>query len=248
MVYLRRGHERGPSDLGWLQSRHTFSFGNYHNPDHMGVSVLRVINDDRVQPGSGFATHSHQDMEIISYVMQGTIEHRDSMGNVEVLSAGEFQLMSAGTGVTHSENNPSDTNALSFLQIWIQPAEPGVKPGYQQKSFGSDQGLTSIVTPDGRDGTLKIHQDAWLFQLRLEPGKTAQHTLNEDRMVYVHVISGSLGVNEYRLEAGDGIALSDVASIRFAAQETTEALLFDLPADPGGISYAGINDTGVNEK
>jgi len=162
MVYLRRSHERGPSDLGWLQSRHTFSFGNYYDPDHSGVSVLRVINDDQVRAGAGFATHSHQDMEIISYVKQGTIEHKDSMGNVEVLPAGEFQLMSAGTGVTHSEYNPSDAEARSFLQIRIQPAELGVDPGYQQKSFGLNKGLTAIVSPDGRDGTLTIHQDAWL--------------------------------------------------------------------------------------
>ncbi|HHJ16125.1 MAG TPA: pirin family protein [Gammaproteobacteria bacterium] len=229
MVYLRRSHERGPSDLGWLQSRHTFSFGNYYDPDHRGVSVLRVINDDLVRPGAGFATHSHQDMEIISYVKQGTIEHKDSMGNVEVLPAGEFQLMSAGTGVTHSEYNPSDTEALSFLQIWIQPAELGVAPGYQQKSFGHNQGLTAIVSPDGRDGTLRIHQDACLYQLRLDREQMEQHTLAASRTCYVHVISGSLSVNEYLLEAGDGIGLSDVAVLQFDAQETTEALLFDLP-------------------
>jgi len=229
MVYLRRSHERGPSDLGWLQSRHTFSFGSYYDPDHMGVSMLRVINDDQVRAGAGFATHSHQDMEIISYVKQGTIEHKDSMGNVEVLPAGEFQLMSAGTGVTHSEYNPSKTEALSFLQIWIQPAELGVKPGYQQKSFGLNKGLTAIVSPDGRDGTLKIHQDAWLYQLRLDRGQIEQHTLDAGRTSYVHVISGNLGVNEHRLEAGDGIGLSDVAVIQFDAQEATEALLFDLP-------------------
>ncbi len=229
MVYLRRSHERGPSDLGWLQSRHTFSFGNYHDPDHRGVSVLRVINDDQVRPGAGFATHSHQDMEIISYVKQGTIKHKDSMGNVEVLPAGEFQLMSAGTGVTHSEYNPSDAEALSFLQIWIQPAELGVAPGYQQKFFGRNKGLTSIVSPDGRDGTLHIHQDAYLYQLRLDRGLTEQHTLDTGRTGYVHVISGSLGVNEHLLEAGDGIGLSDIAVIRFDTQETTEALFFDLP-------------------
>ncbi len=229
MVYLRRSNERGSSDLGWLQSRHTFSFGSYHDLEHMGVSVLRVINDDRVQPGTGFATHSHRDMEIISYVKQGIIEHQDSMGNIEVLPAGEFQLMSAGTGVTHSEYNPSDSQALSFLQIWIQPAEPGVKPGYQQKSFGRDNGLTAIVSPDGRAGTLHIHQDAYLYQLRLDPGQTEQHSLAPGRTSYVHMISGNLHVNEYQLKAGDGIALADVALIQFNAQETVEALLFDLP-------------------
>jgi len=229
MIYLRRSNERGPSDLGWLQSHHTFSFGSYHDPDHMGVSVLRVINDDRVQAGAGFATHSHQDMEIISYVKQGTIEHKDSMGHVEVLPAGEFQLMSAGTGVTHSEYNPSDSRALSFLQIWIQPAELGVQPRYQQKSFGTNRGLTPIVSPDGHDGTLRIHQNAYLYQLRLDRGQTKQHTLATGRTNYVHLISGGLGVNEYMLKAGDGIGLSKVAMIHFNAQDTTEALLFDLP-------------------
>ena len=229
MIYLRRSHERGPSDLGWLQSRHSFSFGSYHDPDHMGVSVLRVINDDLVRPGAGFATHSHRDMEIISYVKQGTIEHKDSLGNVEVLPAGEFQLMSAGTGVTHSEYNPSDSEALSFLQIWIEPAVSGIAPGYQQKSFGRNQGLTPVVSPDGRDGTLRIHQDAWLYQLRLERGQGEQHPLAAGRTGYVHVISGSLDVNGHHLEAGDGIGLSDLATIRFDAQEATEALFFDLP-------------------
>ena len=229
MVYLRRGHERGPSDLGWLQSRHSFSFSHYYDPDHMGVSVLCVINDDQVRPGAGFATHSHQDMEIISYVKQGSIEHKDSMGNVEVLPAGEFQLMSAGTGVTHSEYNPSHSRALSFLQIWIQPAELGVTPGYQQKPFGANKGLTLIVSPDGGDGSLHIHQDAYLYQLRLDGGKTEQHTLAAGRTSYVHVVSGRLNVNDYTLEAGDGIGLSDVAILQFGTQEIAEALVFDLP-------------------
>jgi len=229
MVYLRRSHKRGPCDLGWLQSRHTFSFSNYYDPDHMGVSVLRVINDDQVQPGAGFATHSHQDMEIISYVMQGSIEHKDSTGNVEVLPAGEFQLMSAGTGVTHSEYNPSDSQALSFLQIWIQPAELNVTPGYQQKPFGANKGLTPIVSPDGHGNTLRIHQDAYLYHLRLDRSLTEQHSLAAGRTSYVHVISGHLRVNEYPLEAGDGIGLSDVAMLQFGAQDSTEALLFDLP-------------------
>lgn len=229
MVYLRRSHERGPSDLGWLQSRHTFSFGGYYDPDHRGVSALRVINDDQVRPGAGFATHSHRDMEIISYVKQGTIEHKDSMGNVEVLPAGEFQLMSAGTGVTHSEYNPSGSEPLAFLQIWIEPSRSGVTPGYQQKHFGMHPGLTPIVTPDGRDGTLRINQDAYLYQLRLDGEQSAQHTPAAGRSVYIHVVSGHLGVNDYRLEAGDGIGLSAVEHIRFSAQDATEALLFDLP-------------------
>jgi len=229
MVYLRRSNERGPSDLGWLQSSHTFSFSSYYDPDHMGVSVLRVINDDQVQPGAGFATHSHQDMEIISYVKQGSIEHKDSMGNVEVLPAGEFQLMSAGTGVTHSEYNPSDSQPLSFFQIWIEPATLGVTPGYQQKHFETGKGLRHIASPDGRDGTLRINQDAHLYQLRLDSEQTAQHSLAAGRTLYVHVISGTLDVNDHSLEAGDGVGLSDVELIQLSAQSATEALVFDLP-------------------
>ncbi|NOX49998.1 MAG: pirin family protein [Gammaproteobacteria bacterium] len=229
MVYIRRSKDRGPSDLGWLKSRHTFSFAGYHDPKHMGVSALRVINDDQVQPGAGFATHSHQDMEIISYVQQGIIEHRDSMGNIEVLPAGEFQLMSAGTGVSHSEYNPSDENELSFLQIWIKPSELGVLPGYQQKHFGAQTGLTRIVSPDGRDGTLRIHQDVYLYQLRLDGEQSAKQQPETGRTVYVHVISGTLEANNYTLEPGDGMGLSDVELIQFSARGTTEALIFDLP-------------------
>ena len=229
MIYLRRNHERGPSNLHWLQSRHSFSFGSYYDPDHMGVSVLRVINDDQVQPGNGFATHSHQDMEIISYVKQGAIEHKDSMGNIETLPAGEFQLMSAGTGVTHSEYNPSDKEILSFLQIWIEPAERGIAPGYQQKHFGIQKGLKPIVSPDGRDGTLSIHQDAHLYQLLLDRGESVQHPLANGRTVYIHIVAGNLAVNDLLFGEGDGIGLSDVERLQLNAQDTIEALIFDLP-------------------
>jgi redox-sensitive bicupin YhaK (pirin superfamily) len=230
MVYLRRSNERGPSDLGWLQSRHSFSFSSYYDPAHMGISALRVINDDRVQPSAGFATHSHQDMEIISYVKQGAIEHKDSMGNVQLLPAGEFQLMSAGTGVTHSEYNPSDNETLSFLQIWIEPNELGVEPSYQQKHFGRKSGMTLIVSPDGRQRTLRIHQEASLYQLLLEEGRTACHHLSKGRTFYVHVVSGRLNVNEYPLNEGDGIGLADVETIQLSTLgEEAEALVFDLP-------------------
>jgi quercetin 2,3-dioxygenase len=229
MVYLRRSNERGPSDLGWLQSRHSFSFSSYYDPAHMGISALRVINDDQVQPGAGFATHSHQDMEIISYVKQGAIEHKDSMGNVQLLPAGEFQLMSAGTGVTHSEYNPSDKETLSFLQIWIKPNELGVEPSYQQKRFERESGMTLIVSPDGRQRTLRIHQDTSLYQLLLEQGRTTRHDLSKGRTLYVHVVSGQLNVNEYLLNEGDGIALADVETIQFSTLGNTEALVFDLP-------------------
>ena len=229
MTYLRRSNDRGFNDLGWLQSHHSFSFSSYHDPDHMGFSVLWVINDDQVQPGAGFATHSHQDMEIISYVKQGVIEHKDSMGNIKVLPAGEFQLMSAGTGVTHSEYNSSSDDRLSFLQIWIVPDTQGVEPGYQQKYFGRNPGLTLIASPDGRDGSLRIHQDACLHHLLLEPGQRVEHAPLTGRDVYVHVVAGHLGVDGQHLEAGDGIGLSGPGQVQFSAQCKVEALVFDLP-------------------
>jgi len=229
MTYLRKGTDRGFNDSGWLQSHHSFSFSSYHDPEHMGFSVLRVINDDQVQAGAGFPTHSHQDMEIISYVKQGAIEHKDSMSNIKMLPAGEFQLMSAGTGVTHSEYNPSSDNPLSFLQIWIVPDTQGVEPGYQQRHFGRNSGLTLIASPDGRDGSLSIHQDACLHHLLLEPGMQLEHAPLTGRDVYVHVVAGHLDVDDQCLEAGDGIGLSAVGQLQFSAEDEVEALVFDLP-------------------
>jgi redox-sensitive bicupin YhaK (pirin superfamily) len=195
----------------------------------MGVSALRVINDDKVVAGAGFGTHSHQDMEIISYVKKGIIEHKDSMGNVEQLPAGEFQLMTAGTGVTHSEYNPSNADALEFLQIWIQPDQLGIEPGYQQKRFEQRSGLQLIASPDARDGSLLLHQDASLYQLWLQPGESASHTLNRARTAYLHVVSGAIEVNGEHLGEGDGATISDIDSVAFAALASSEALLFDLP-------------------
>lgn len=229
MIEIRYSQDRGPADHGWLQSRHTFSFAGYYDPRHMGVSALRVINDDRVAPGQGFATHSHGDMEIISYVKKGTIEHKDSMGNIETLPAGEFQVMSAGSGITHSEYNPSDTDELEFLQIWIQPNVYGIEPGYQQKRFDDVQGLQLIASPDARDGSLLIHQDASLYQLRLENGASAGHALDPGRTVYVHVVSGGVSVNGTGLHEGDGATIRDVDTIAFTGDDATEALVFDLP-------------------
>ncbi len=229
MIEVRPSDTRGPADHGWLQSRHTFSFAGYYDPRYMGVSALRVINDDKVVPGAGFATHSHQDMEIISYVKRGTIAHKDSMGNVEELPAGEFQLMSAGTGVTHSEFNPSSTEPLEFLQIWIQPNELGIEPGYQQKRFPRESGLQLVISPDGRDGSLKVHQDASLYQLLLSAGETATHRPAAGRSVYVHVVSGEISVNGELLGEGDGATLSDLEAIDFVGREAGEALVFDLP-------------------
>ena len=228
-MIIRRSHERGPTNLGWLESRHTFSFGGYYDPAHMGVSALRVINDDRVVPGGGFATHSHRDMEIISYVKFGTIEHKDSMGNIETLPAGEFQLMSAGSGVTHSEYNPSDSEPLEFLQIWIEPDVFNIAPGYQQKRFPEHSGLQLIASPDANNGSLHLHQDAELWQLKLDPAHSAVHELKAGRTAYVHVVSGSVNVNNERLDAGDGATLKGAPTVAFDGASQVEALVFDLP-------------------
>lgn len=229
MINIRHSDERGPADHGWLQSRHTFSFAGYYDPKYMGVSALRVINDDRVAPGKGFPTHSHQDMEIISYVKNGTIEHKDSMGNVEQLPVGEYQVMSAGTGVTHSEYNPSKTQPLEFLQIWIQPDSLGIKPGYQQKLFENKAGLQLIASPNARDGSLHIQQDAYLYELNLDAQQTTSHSLEAGRTVYVHVISGEISLNGEQLNEGDGATVDKLDKIEFASNSKSKALVFDLP-------------------
>jgi redox-sensitive bicupin YhaK (pirin superfamily) len=229
MIAVRRSEDRGPTHLGWLDSRHTFSFGGYYDPEHMGVSVLRVINDDKVIPGAGFATHSHQGMEIISYVKKGTIEHKDSMGHVEVLPAGEFQLMSAGKGVTHSEYNPSSTEPLEFLQIWIQPNQLGTEPGYQQKQFAPKAGLQLIASPDARNGSLLLHQDAFLYQLIIQAEQGVSHELGSGRTLYVHVVSGELSMHSEILGEGDGATVKDEETIEFTGSVDSEALVFDLP-------------------
>ena len=229
MIELRPGADRGSADHGWLQSRHTFSFASYYDPEHMGVSKLRVINDDKVAPGAGFATHSHQDMEIISYVKHGMIEHKDSMGNTEQLPAGEFQLMSAGTGVTHSEYNPSASEPLEFLQIWIEPNVLGIEPGYQQKRFPPQSGLQLIASPDGVDGSLRLHQDACLYQLILEAGEYSKHRIEAGRRIYIHVVAGTIEIDGNSLTAGDGATISDTDQVGFTGAEASEALVFDLP-------------------
>lgn len=229
MINIRHSNERGIGNHGWLQSRHTFSFADYYDPDYMGFSSLRVINDDKVTPGNGFSTHSHQDMEIISYVKKGSIEHKDNMGNIERLPAGEFQLMSAGTGVTHSEYNPSTTEPLEFLQIWIQPDVYGIEPGYQQKQFDTKQGLQLIASPDAREGSLHIHQDVFFYQLRLNVDQSISHSLESGRTIYVHVVSGVVSINGERLQEGDGAMVKEVAIVDFVSSEDSETLVFDLP-------------------
>ncbi|MBL1375892.1 pirin family protein [Zobellella iuensis] len=229
MIGIRKADERGRANFGWLHSRHTFSFGSYYDPAQMGFSRLRVINDDAVAPGAGFDTHGHRDMEIISYVLEGSIAHKDSSGNEEILSAGEFQLMSAGTGILHSEFNPSNSRPLKFLQIWIEPNASGGKPGYQQKDFGRAPGLTLVVSPDGAEGSLVIKQDARLYQLWLGQGEEAGLELAPGRQAWVQLVEGELSVNGERLAPGDGAALSGEPHLSFSAAQPVRALVFDLP-------------------
>lgn len=230
MISIRRSHERGGANFGWLDSKHTFSFGSYYDERHMGFSALRVINDDRVTPGAGFDTHGHRDMEILSYVLDGEIAHKDSEGNVATLPPGEFQLMSAGSGIRHSEFNPSRTNGLHFLQIWIQPNVYGEAPGYQQKDFGQQLGLTLAVSPDGEAGSLVIKQDARVYQLLLAPGETAQLDTSPHRHYYVHVIDGELDIAGETIKPGDGAKLAEISSLQLTAKaQAVKALVFDLP-------------------
>jgi len=231
MITLRLASERGKANFGWLDSKHSFSFGSYYDPEHMGFSALRVINDDSVTPGAGFATHGHRDMEIISYVLEGSIAHKDSEGNVEVLPAGEFQLMSAGSGISHSEYNASKTESLKFLQIWIQPNTLGNTPGYQQKNFGQAVGLTTIATPTGDKATLQIKQNATLSQLILAPNSEITYQVTVGRKVYVHQVAGQLSIDEQNLSAGDGAKLTDITTVTLVNPADTQstALIFDLP-------------------
>ena len=229
MFEMRYAADRGKADFGWLQSQHTFSFASYYDPAQMGFSALRVINDDKVAPGAGFDTHGHKDMEILSLVLTGKIAHKDSAGNTEVLPAGEFQLMSAGRGIYHSEFNASNAEELKFLQIWIQPNQFGGEPGYQQKDFGQDEGLTLILSPDGRDGSLTVRQNAFLYQLILAQAGQQQLALAAGRKVYIHLITGELEVSGYTLQPGDGIKISEQTALQLTATADSKALIFDLP-------------------
>ena len=230
MINIRRSNQRGNTSFGWLQSKHTFSFGNYYDAGQMGFSALRVINDDDVAPEAGFDTHGHRDMEIISYVLEGEIAHRDSEGNIARLPQGEFQLMSAGSGIRHSEFNPSPTEKLHFLQIWIQPNVYGQIPGYQQKDFGKAQGLTLVASPDGIDGSLTFKQDARLYQLILPALDSVALDVDKHRHYYVHVIEGELTVAGEILKAGDGAKLEGIDNLDFVAGDgVAKALVFDLP-------------------
>jgi redox-sensitive bicupin YhaK (pirin superfamily) len=231
MVAIRRSNERGHAEHGWLDSFHSFSFADYHDPQHMGYGSLRVINEDRVQPGKGFGTHGHRDMEIISYVLEGGLAHRDSMGNGSVIRPGDVQRMSAGTGVHHSEFNASDREGVHFLQIWIEPSVRGVKPSYEEKRFDADAKrgrLRLIASPDGRDGSVTIHQDALLYATLLDGDAPLEFSQKPGRRTYVHVIRGELDVGGQRLSAGDAMKVEGEARLRLENASKAEVLVFDL--------------------
>lgn len=232
MITLRKASARGRADHGWLKSWHSFSFSDYYDPAHMEFSSLRVINDDTVDAGEGFATHGHRDMEILSYVLDGSLQHKDSMGNGKVMIYGEVQLMSAGTGVQHSEFNPSPDEAVHFLQIWITPNHLGIKPGYQQRYFGlvEKRGRWCLLaSPDAADGSLLLHQDARVFSTLLEGAQQLSYTLAQGRKAYLHVARGSVEVAGHRLHEGDALMFSDESSFKLEKAEDAELLLFDLP-------------------
>jgi quercetin 2,3-dioxygenase len=232
MFAIRHASERGHANHGWLDSYHTFSFSNYYDPQHMGFSNLRVINDDTVAPGGGFTTHGHKDMEIVSYVLDGALAHKDSMGNGSVIRPGDVQRMSAGTGVTHSEFNASQDEPLHFLQIWLRPNKRGVEAAYDQQHFSLEKRrghLVLFVSPDGRFGSIATHQDALLYGTLLEAGDMLEHRLEPGRRAYIHVARGQVGVNGQTLNQGDGLAVEDQQALRFEGIDAAEILLFDLP-------------------
>jgi redox-sensitive bicupin YhaK (pirin superfamily) len=237
MITLRKSSERGHADHGWLQSRHSFSFADYHDPRHMGFGNLRVINEDRIAPGSGFGTHGHRDMEIVSYVLSGELAHRDSLGTggtggaSGIIRPGDVQRMSAGRGVQHSEFNNAPSQTTHFLQIWIEPSVRGIAPGYEQKRFddSSKRGvLRLIASPDGRDGSVTIHADASISAALVDADERIERELDPRRKTYVHVVRGSVEVNGQRLEAGDALGLVDERSLTIANGSQAEVLVFDL--------------------
>ena len=231
MMQVRKGNERGFADHGWLRSFHSFSFADYYDAANMGFGALRVINEDRVTPGMGFGTHGHSDMEIISYVLEGAVEHKDSMGNGSVIRPGDVQRMSAGTGVRHSEFNPSKTDGVHFLQIWIEPGVKGIAPSYEEKHFdaASKRGkLRLVASSDARDGSVKIHQDASLYVALVDGIEKVSYTLAAGRRAYVHVARGSVSVNAQALAAGDALKLSALSEITLEHGDKAEVLLFDL--------------------
>jgi len=229
---IRRANERGHAQHGWLDSFHSFSFAEYYDPAHMGFGALRVINEDRVLPGQGFGTHGHKDMEIISYVLDGGLAHKDSMGNGSVIRPGDVQRMSAGTGVRHSEYNASDRDPVHFLQIWIEPSVRGIAPGYEEKRFEADSKrgkLRLIASPDGADGSVTIHQDARLYAALLDGADRVEHSVAPGRRAYVHVVKGRVEVNGQELRGGDAIKVTRAERLTLEKADAAEILLFDLP-------------------
>ena len=232
MLTVRKSETRGRAEHGWLSSRHTFSFASYHDPRHMGIGPLRVINEDKVKAGEGFGTHAHRDMEIISYVLDGALEHKDSMGTSSVLHYGDVQRMSAGSGVTHSEFNHSASDPVHFLQIWVMPERNGIEPSYEEKHFDADSKrytLRLIASPNGDGGSLKLHQDARLYATILDGDGRLQHPLAQGRLGYVQVARGSLTVNGQVLSAGDALQVTGEPEIVLADARDAEVLVFDLP-------------------
>lgn len=232
MITLRKAADRGQTDIGWLQSRHTFSFGDYQDDEHQGFRTLRVINDDIVAPGQGFGTHGHRDMEIITWVLEGELQHRDSLGNGDVIRPGDVQRMSAGTGIRHSEFNPSSTQPVHLLQIWIEPDRGGLQPSYEQVQIPASERQDRwrrIADGQGRDGALRMGADASVLATLLSPGKTVTHDLAPGRHAWLHVATGRVRLGDQVLNAGDAVAVSGQASVSIIADGASEALLFDLP-------------------
>jgi redox-sensitive bicupin YhaK (pirin superfamily) len=231
MVQLHPGSERGATRTGWLDSRHSFSFGDYYDPKHMGFGALRVINDDRVAPGAGYGTHPHRDMEIITYVLEGALQHRDSLGTGSVIRTGELQKMSAGTGILHSEFNASQTEPVHFLQIWIVPESRNLQPGYQQFSFDPrdrDGRLQLVASNEAREGVIRVYQDVQLYLADLRSGQSISHPLASERRAWVHVARGEVRLNGSLLTAGDGIAIENEPAVELKSDSEGEVLLFDL--------------------
>ncbi|WP_075182535.1 pirin family protein [Pantoea sp. 1.19] len=229
MIYLRKAQERGHANHGWLDSWHTFSFANYYDPNFMGFSALRVINEDVLNPDQGFGTHPHNDMEILTYVLSGTVEHQDSMGNKAQIPAGEFQIMSAGTGVRHSEYNASSREPLHLYQIWILPQETGIAPRYDQRRFADVSGRQFVLTPDAREGSLKVCQDMTLSRWTLKQGEQDSVTLDAERHVWIQVVRGEVTINGQSAAASDGLAIAGEHALTIVADSDAEILLFDLP-------------------
>jgi len=231
MITLRPANARGHANHGWLDSHHSFSFADYYDPEHMGFGALRVINEDRVAPGKGFGTHGHRDMEILSYVLEGRLEHKDNMGTGSIIVPGDVQRMSAGRGVMHSEFNPSPDEAVHFLQIWIEPAVKGIAPSYEQKRIDADAKrgrFRLIASPDGRDGSVTVHRDIRIYAGMFDGADAAEHPLDPGRKAYVHVARGAATINGQPLTAGDALRLTDEKAVRLDHAQAAEVLLFDL--------------------